>query len=185
MRKIIATEFISLDGVVESANEWIGPYFDDAIGQEIGATMEAADALLLGRVTYQEFIPFWADKTGDEDPTAAHMSKPKYVVSTTLENTDEWRNSTLVTGDVVNDITRLKEQPGQDITVTGSVTLVRSLLRDGLLDELKLLQFPIVLGTGKRLFPDGTDRAELALVRSHTHGTGVVSLTYAPAYAGR
>jgi dihydrofolate reductase len=185
MRKIIATEFISLDGVVESANEWIGPYFDDAIGREIGATMAGSDALLLGRVTYQEFIPFWAGKTGDDDPTAAHMSKPKYVVSTTLENTDDWRNSTLVTGDVVKHLTRLKEQPGKDIGVTGSVTLVRSLLRDGLLDELSLLQFPIVLGTGKRLFPEGTDRAGLALVRAHVHDTGVLSLTYAPAYAAR
>lgn len=185
MRKIIATEFISLDGVVESANEWIGPYFCDAIGQEIGSTMAASDTLLLGRVTYQEFVPFWADKTGAEDPTAAHMSKPKYVVSTTLEHTDEWRDSTLLTGDVVKEITRLKEQPGKDITVTGSVTLVRSLLRDRLLDELRLLLFPVVLGTGKRMFPDGTGRAELALVRSHTHDTGVVSLTYAPAYAAR
>lgn len=184
MRKITATEFITLDGVVEAPNEWIGPYFDGAIGEEMAATMAASDTLLLGRVTYQEFVPFWADKTGEEDPTAAHMSKPKYVVSTTLENTDEWRDSSLLSGDVVKELTRLKEQPGKDITVPGSATLVRTLLRDGLLDELTLLQFPVVLGAGKRLFPHGTDPAGLTLVRSHTHDTGVVSLTYAPAHLG-
>lgn len=182
MRKIVAAEFVSLDGVVESPNEWIGPYFNDEIGQLLESTMAASDTLLLGRVTYQEFVPFWAGKTGQEDPVSAHMSKPKYVVSTTLDNTDEWPNTTLVTGDVVAELTRLKQQPGKNISVSGSVTLVRSLLRDGLLDELQLLVFPLVVGEGKRLFPGVTDPASLTLVSAHACETGVLSLTYTPAH---
>jgi dihydrofolate reductase len=109
MRKIIAAEFISLDGVIDSANQLTGQYFNDELQQYLAAGMAGTDTLLMGRVTYQEFVPFWADKTGTEDPVAAHMSKPKYVVSTTLADTSEWPNSTLINSNVAEQLTRLKE----------------------------------------------------------------------------
>jgi dihydrofolate reductase len=105
MRKIIAAEMMSLDGVIDGANQLTGQYFNDELGQYFAAGMVSTDTLLMGRVTYQEFIPFWAGKTGTEDPVAAHMSKPKYVVSTTLADTSEWANSTLLNGDIAEQLT--------------------------------------------------------------------------------
>ncbi|MEZ4571772.1 MAG: dihydrofolate reductase family protein [Thermomicrobiales bacterium] len=126
MRKIVAGLFISLDGVIEAPHEWHFPYFNDEMGETVGAQMSASDAMLLGRVTYQEFASFWPDKTEDEYGGAAHMNgTPKFVVSTTLDSVDEWQNSTLVKGDFVEEITKLKEQDGKNIGVTGSATLVR------------------------------------------------------------
>jgi dihydrofolate reductase len=181
MRKIIAAEFMSLDGVVESANQLTGQYFSDELQQWLGAGMAGTDTLLMGRVTYQEFVPFWADKTGTEDPVAAHMSKPKYVVSTTLADTSEWPNSTLISSNVAEQLTRLKEQPGKDILALGSATLVRWLLREGLADELDLLVFPIVVGHGKRLFDGEGSEVKLNLASCEAFSTGVVHLTYHPA----
>jgi dihydrofolate reductase len=129
-------------------------------------------------VTYQEMVPFWAGKTGSEDPVAAHMSKPKLVVSNTLDSTDEWPDSTLIRGDLAGQLTRLKQQPGKDILVIGSARLVRWLLSKGLLDELDLLVFPIVMGRGKRLFNDDGDQIPLKLTGSQAFSTGVVHLTY-------
>src|SRR3954452_12241453 len=144
MRKIVAGLFISLDGVIEAPQTWHFPYFNDEMGEAVGAQMAAADAMLLGRVTYQEFAEFWPEQGGD-DPGAAHMNAtPKYVVSTTLESAD-WQNSTLLRGDLVEEITALKASPGGDIATSGSATLVRSLLRENLLDELHLLVHPIIL----------------------------------------
>lgn len=165
MRKIIAGEFISLDGDIESASQLTGQYFTDELGQYLESGMASTDTLLLGRVTYQEMVPFWADKTGSDDPVAVHMSKPKFVVSTTLRSTDEWRDSTLIRSDVAGQLSRLKQQPGKNILVIGSAALVRWLLREGLLDELNLLLFPIVTGGGKRLFDDGSGQIPLTLTR--------------------
>jgi dihydrofolate reductase len=179
MRKIIAGLFISLDGVIEAPQNWHFPYFNDEMGEAVGSAMMAADCMLLGRVTWQEFAGFWPDQTEDEVEMADYMNNtPKYVVSTTLDSVDEWQNSTLLKGDFVEEITKLKEQEGQNISITGSATLVRSLLQHGLLDELHLMVHPIVVGCGKHLFPDGTDQIPLKLLDSKTYSTGVVSLIY-------
>ncbi|GGQ34801.1 dihydrofolate reductase family protein [Streptosporangium pseudovulgare] len=179
MRKIVAGFFLSLDGVMESPEKWHFPYFNEEMGQAVAAQAAGADAMLLGRATYQEFAGYWP--TAGDDPMAAQMNEtPKYVVSSTLK-TLEWQNSTLISGNVVEEITRLKQGPGRDISITGSATLVRSLLREGLLDELRLLVHPIVVGSGRRLFPEGGEQTPLKLVESQTFGTGVVHLVYHPA----
>jgi dihydrofolate reductase len=147
MRKIIAGEFISLDEVIDVANDLTSQYASDEFQQYLQSGMPTTDTLLMGRVTYQEMAPFWAPTTGSDDPVAAHMSKPKYVVSTTLDDPSAWPNSTLINGDVAGQLTRLKEQPGKDILVIGSATLVRWPLREGLLDQLDLLVFPVVVAT--------------------------------------
>jgi dihydrofolate reductase len=185
MRKVVASFFISLDGVVEGPGPednfelagWTMPYWDDGIGQFVQQGMMASDALLLGRVTYQGFAAAFASGTDD---TAAIMNNfPKYVVSTTLESA-EWQNSTLIKGNLVEEVTRLKQQPGRDIAISGSGTLVQALLLDGLVDQLNLLVYPVVLGRGKRLFQDGNNLI-LKLVDTQTFNSGVVALTYHPA----
>lgn len=182
MRKVTAGLFMSLDGVVESPEKWHFPYFNDEMGEAVGASMAAADAMLLGRVTYEEFASYWPGVSSADQPVAGYMNDtPKYVVSTTLEEPLEWNNSTLITGDVAEEIRRLKQQPGKNIGITGSATLVRSLLRDDLLDELGLLVHPVVVGSGRRLFEEGVDPKGLTLVDSKTFSTGVVYLTYRPA----
>ena len=182
MRKITAGMFVSLDGVHESAEQWTFDYFTDEIGEAIGSSMASADALLLGRKTYQEFAGVWPDR-GTDDPIGAFMNNtPKVVASTTLDKV-EWQNSTLITGNVIEEVAKLKQQPGKNINMTGSATLVRSLLHARLLDELWLMVFPVVLGSGKRLFPEGEDRLSLKLAASQTFSTGVLSLTYTPADA--
>ncbi len=181
MRKIVAGLFISLDGVVEAPDQWHFPYFNDEMGEAVGSQMAAADAMLLGRVTYQEFAGYWPHQNSDEMPFAAQMNEtPKFVVSNSLHDVN-WQNSTLISGDVVGELTRLKQQPGKNISITGSGTLVRSLLRENLLDELVLLVHPIVVGHGKRLFDDYGAKAALKLVDAKTFSTGVLNLTYARA----
>ena len=180
MRKVIASEFVSLDGVMEAPDRWQSPYFNDEMGEEIGAAMAAADAMLLGRVTYEEWAAFWPTQSSDDEIAGYMNNIRKFVVSTTLD-TVEWQNSTLIKGNVAEEITKLKQQPGRDISISGSGTLVQSLLRDDLLDELRLMVHPVVVGSGKRLFEDGGDQKALKLVDSKTFGTGVVYLTYQPA----
>jgi len=181
MRDIVAVEFVSVDGVVEAPEKWTTPYFDDDVGQAMQAGMDASDAMLLGRRTYEDFEAYWPDKTAEDDPYADYINATqKFVVSRTLTSV-QWRNSTLITGDVVEELTRLKGRPGKNITIVGSPTLMRSLLRDGLLDRLDVLVFPIAVGSGKRLFEEGIGELPLDLVDSRTFKTGVVSLAYAPA----
>ena len=185
MRKVTAGLFVSLDGVVESPERWQLPFFDDEMGEVIGASMAEADAMLLGRVTYEEFASYWPGVSSEEQPFAGYMNDtPKYVVSTTLEGPLEWNNSTLIGGNVAEEIAELKRQPGKNIGITGSATLVRSLLQEGLLDELTLMVHPVVVGGGRRLFEEGGASKELRLVDSKTFGTGVVALTYEPAGEG-
>lgn len=174
MRKIVSSLFISLDGVVEAPETWHFPYFDEEMGNVVAPLMADAGAMLLGRVTYEGFAAYWPTST---DEFADHMNgSRKYVVSTTLTSAD-WQNSTLVTGDVPKELARLKEEDGGTLSITGSPTLVRSLLREGLLDELHLLVHPIVVGSGKRLFDDGP-QVPLSLRDSRTLTSGVVYLTY-------
>jgi dihydrofolate reductase len=180
MRKIVAGLFITLDGVMESPDKWQFPYFNEELGQVVTSQMDATDAMLLGRKTYEEFASFWPTAPADDPFTARMNNTPKYVVSTTLD-TVEWQNSTLIKGNVVEELTRLKQQPGKNIGMTGSATLVASLLREGLLDELHLFVFPVVLGSGKPLFATSGEKLPLTLVASETYDTGVVQLTYAKA----
>ena len=181
MRKIVAGLFISLDNVYERPEQWHFPYFNDEMGEAVGAQMAASDAMLLGRVTYEEFAGYWPHHTEDDPELAGFMNNtPKYVVSTTLDKA-EWQNSTSIKGNVAEELTKLKQQPGKDISITGSGTLVRTLLRDGLLDELRLLVHPIVVGGGKRLFEGDIGQKPLKLVESKTFSTGVLYLTYQPA----
>jgi dihydrofolate reductase len=178
MRKIVAGLMMSVDGVVEAPEAWTGPYFSPEIGQGIGSIMAAGDTMLLGRVTYQTFAASFRGNTSD--PMAVQMNTtPKVVVSNTLEKA-EWENSTLVRDDVAAQIARLKRQPGKNINISGSATLVAWLLRQGLLDELNLLLFPLVVGHGKRLFDGEDSQAGLTLSRCEAFGTGVVQLIYRP-----
>jgi dihydrofolate reductase len=182
VRKIKSNFFISLDGVVEAPDKWHFPYFDDKMGEAVGSQMAEADAMLLGRVTYQEFASYWPQQTA-ETPGAEFMNGvQKYVVSSTLQNVDAWQNSTLIDGNnFVAEMQRLKSMPGKTISVTGSAKLVQSLLRENLLDELRLLVHPIVVGGGKRLLEGDTGQVPLKLVDSQIFDTGVLYLTYQPA----
>jgi dihydrofolate reductase len=173
MRNIVVTEFISLDGVIEEPG-WTFPYWNDEIAQFKDVEQQTSDALLLGRVTYEGFAAAWPDSP---DEGAAYMnSVRKYVVSTTLEAA-EWNNSTLIRDNVVEEIRRLKEQEGKDLLVYGSGMLVQTLMEHDLVDQYRLLVYPVVLGTGKRLFAEGAT-ATLRLLESETFSSGVVSLVY-------
>ncbi len=178
MRKINAGLFISLDGVVEAPEKWTGPYFNDQVGQAVGGLMAQNDAMLLGRVTYEGFAAAFGGQSGG---MADQMNNtPKFVVSSTLTSAD-WQNSTLISGDVAGQISDLKQQPGGGIGMSGSSALVTWLLRHGLLDQLDLLVFPVVLGSGKRLFDKPDGQLPLTLTRSEAFSTGVVHLSYQPA----
>jgi dihydrofolate reductase len=179
MRKIVAGLFISLDGVIEDANEWTGPWFNAEVGQAVGSMIAAQDAMLLGRVTYDAFATHWPHQTGELADTMNGTAK--YVVTGTLKSA-AWQNTTLIPRDrAAEQIAELKQRPGKNIGLTGSGTLVSWLLREGLLDELHLLVFPVVLGHGKRLFAEPGDKVPLKLIDSATFETGVLNLTYARA----
>jgi dihydrofolate reductase len=181
MRKVVSWLFISLDGVVEAPNEWQFDVFDEAMGAAIASQMEAEDAILMGRVTYQEFASFWPAST--DEPFASHINKaPKYVVSTTLDKAEwgNWDQPTLIKGNLAKEINTLKKQSGKNIGVSGSPTLVRSLLQNDLLDELQLMIHPVVVGKGKRLFTEDVDLKKLQLVDSKVTSKGVAILTYQP-----
>jgi dihydrofolate reductase len=182
VRKIVAAEFLSLDGVMESPDQWHFDYFNDEMGEAVGEGFATSDALLMGRVLYEEWAAYWPNQNPEENPVAATMNGiRKYVVSTTLEGPLEWNNTTLIGEDVAEELSEIKRQPGKDIVISGSGALVRSLLDDGLIDELKLMVHPVVVGRGKRLFEDGGKQTALELVDSRTFATGVVYLTYRPA----
>jgi dihydrofolate reductase len=184
VRKVVAVELVSLDGVMETPEEWAFAYSNDEMEQANASGMAASDALLLGRVTYEHLAAFWPHQPGGTPIVDYINSVPKFVVSGTLEEPLEWNNSTLIKGNVAEEIAKLKRRPGKDITILGSGALVQSLLRENLLEELRLMVHPLVLGGGKRLFEDGVDRKAPELVDSRTFSTGVVYLTYQPADEG-
>jgi dihydrofolate reductase len=182
MRKVVSWLFTSLDGVVEAPNEWQFDVMDNDMMSAITSQMEAEDAILMGRVTYQDWLPFWPTST--DEPYASHINKiPKYVVSSTLEEVEwgKWEKPTLIKEDLAREINKLKRGSGKNISVSGSPTLVRSLLQENLLDELQLMIHPVVVGKGKRLFTEDVDLKRLQLVDSKVTGTGVVIVTYQPA----
>jgi len=184
MRKIIVSEFISLDGVIEAPGPahdfkyagWTMPYWGDDIGAFKKQELFAADALLLGRKTYEGFAAAWP-KMQDPDGFADRMNGlPKYVATKTLKKL-EWSNSRALSGDLAAELAALKQQPGQDILVAGSGRLAQALLRHGLVDEYTLLVYPVVLGEGQRLFDVGA-QAKLELIESRAFKSGVTALRY-------
>jgi len=177
MGRIVSNFFMSLDGVVEAPDQWHMPYFNDEMGDAIGKGMATNKAFLMGRVLYDEWAGFWPNS--DDDFATFFNNHPKYVVSNSLEQAD-WNNTTIVSGDVPQRLRELKDATDGDLVISGSATLVRSLLRDGLLDELRVLVHPIVVGRGARLFEDDTPRA-LELAGHEIFSTGVLNLTYTPA----
>ena len=192
MRKIIVSEFVSLDGVMQApggAEEdtdggfayggWTGPYWHDDIGANILQELNQSDTLLLGRKTWQTHADAF-DPISAGDPFADVLNNlRKYVVSTTLKSADAWRNSTIINENVVDEVRKLKEQPGKDIYVDGSSVLVHTLSQSDLVDEYHLLVFPIVLGSGKRVFPNGF-YSGLKLIESKPFPSGVILLRYQP-----
>ena len=195
MRRIVAEAFLSLDGVTEDPGRfgeyehrgWTVPYWNDDTVRWHNEALFASDALLLGRVTYEEFAAIWPRRQPDEareglrsgDPFTDRMnSLPKFVASTTLQAPLEW-NSTLLEGDAADAVADLKEQPGEDILIYGSGALVNTLMTHNLIDEYRLMIYPVVLGRGKRLFGDG-GTMPLALRRSETSSTGVTMLVCEP-----
>jgi dihydrofolate reductase len=190
MRKLIVSEFISIDGVIQAPGGkdedteggfehggWTWPYWDDAIGDHFGQVMGDVDTLLLGRKTWQihgaAFEPM-----ADDDPNEPGFNKlQKYVVSTTLPDASAWRNSTLISGDVVEAVRALKAQPGQNIAMDGSSVLVQTLAENDLIDDYYLLVYPVVLGSGKKIFPEGK-RLNLRLVEAKPLASGVIVTHY-------
>jgi len=191
MRKLIVSEFLTLDGVMQSPGYpdedpsggfehggWQMPFMDDLAGAEIIAGMEATDALLLGRVTYEIFAAYWPSA---DDPMAETINRfTKYVVSTTLHEPLDWKDSHVIAGDVPGEVRKLKEASGKDIQVIGSGKLVQTLMEHDLVDEYRLMIDPLVLGTGKRLFRDGSPKTPLRLIDSKTSSKGVLIVAYQP-----
>jgi dihydrofolate reductase len=189
MGELVVGMFVSLDGVMQAPGEpgedreggfqhggWQVPYLDEETGKVIAEQLATMDALLLGRKTYEIFAAYWPKAPAD-DPIAARLNGvPKYVASRTLDRV-EWANSTLIEGEVADAVARLKQDHDQ-VHVTGSGDLVQTLLRHDLVDRLSLWIYPVLLGSGKRLFADGTIPTALRLVDSATFGNGVVALTY-------
>ena len=192
MRKLVVVEFLSLDGVYQAPGSpqedpeggfqhggWQMPYGDETLGEAALQGMAETDAQLFGRKTYQIMAAYWPNAPAD-DPFAKHLNNvQKYVVSKTLDTAD-WQPTTVLKGDLAEEITALKDQPGKNITVLGSGKLLQSLLANGLVDELMLAIYPIVLGSGKRLFPDSDAVRKLRLIDSRTTSTGGLLATYAP-----
>jgi len=193
MRKLVVSEFLTLDGVMQGPGDpnedrsggfdhggWQLVFFDDVFCRRIMDGFANAGGFLLGRRTYEIFAAYWPNQPA-EDPLAGTLnSLPKYVVSTTLQEQLAWQNSTLISGNVADEIAGLKDQPGKEILVIGSGELVQTLIRHELVDEYRLMIHPIVLGMGKRLFREGGTPARMRLVDWKTTTTGVLILTYEP-----
>jgi dihydrofolate reductase len=194
MRKVIVSEFVTLDGVMQAPGlpdedrsggfeygGWQMPLLDDTARKAITEGMAATGGFLLGRVTYEIFAGYWPSAPAEE-PLAEIINRlPKYVVSTTLQEPLAWNNSHLINGDVAGEVTKLKQETGKDLQVIGSGELVQTLIRHDLVDEYRIMINPIVLGKGKRLFREGIAKNSLRLVDSETSSTGVLIATYQPA----
>jgi dihydrofolate reductase len=192
MRKVVVSEFLSVDGVMEAHDRWSGLSWHDDMEKYKYDELLASDALLLGRVTYEIFAAAWPSLSEGDAPAAGSPEAgdrliadrmnglPKYVVYTTLKNAD-WQNSTIISADVLAEVAKLKEGTGGDILIYGSADLINSLIPHGLIDEYRLMIQPVVAGSGKRLFDDGLANIPLKLVDTTTFPTGVIVLTYHPA----
>lgn len=178
MRKVVVSEFVSLDGVMENPS-WTFPFGTTEQNDFKRDELIAADALLLGRVTYEGFAAAWPNAPEEEEPEQMNTVR-KHVVSTTLEGPLEWENSTLLEGGLAEGVSKLKREDGKDILVYGSATLVGALMEHGLVDEYRLMVFPVVVGSGRRIFEGGVENLPLKLTDTKTFPTGVVVLTYEP-----
>ena len=184
MRKITAGLFVSLDGVVEAPNEWHFPYFNDEMGAAVTATLGAADTVLFGRTTYDSFAGAWPGREtagGDDAGMARALGDARKIVVSNQRLEFSWRNSEQLEGDLVEAVTALKNEPGGNIGLSGSVSVVRQLLAAGLLDELHLLLHPIAVRKGMRLFDEGASPLPLRLLSSEAFETGVLNLVCGPA----
>jgi dihydrofolate reductase len=183
MRKITAGLFTSIDGVVEAPEEWHFPYFNEEMGAAVGAQITGADTLLLGRKTYEGFADAWPEReeAGEDDAAMAKQFGDMRKVVVSHQDLDlTWRNSEQLGGDLVEAITALKEEPGGDIGMSGSISIVRQLLDAGLLDELHLLVHPIAVRHGMRLFDDAATTLPLKVLKAEAFSTGVQYLVYGP-----
>ncbi len=187
MRKVIASEYVTLDGVMEDPGGgegfkyggWSFQFWSEASAKYKYDELFASDALLLGRVTYQGFAAAWPTMKDTGEFGERMNSLPKYVVSTTLDKA-EWNNSTIIKANVVEEVSRLKATPGQDILIGGSGDLAHTLMQHNLIDEYRLMVHPVVLGSGKRFFREGVGVLKLQLVGTKTFSSGIVVLTYQP-----
>ena len=190
MRRVVAVEYLSLDGVVQAPGHrgedteggfahggWTGPFMADH-RRYISELFRGAVAFLLGRTTYEIFAAYWPTVTDEGDEIARALNTlPKYVASTTLGD-PEWKETTVIRGDVVGEVTKLKERASRPVVVIGSSDLAQTLMRHNVIDEYQLWLHPVVLGSGKRLFRDGASTTTLRLIDSRTTGSGLVILTY-------
>ncbi len=191
--QLTVTTFLSVDGVYQGPGGpsedrrggfdrggWLVPHFDDAAGEFMNEVFGEVDAFLLGRRTYDIFAAAWPKVTDPADPIASRLNTlPKYVASTTLKD-PQWANTTVLEGDLVTSVRELKDRPGRELQVHGSGMLARTLLENDLVDELRLLVFPVIVGAGRRLFPDAGVATGLRLVDSRTTGSGVAIHGYQP-----
>jgi dihydrofolate reductase len=184
MRNLVVTENITLDGVIDASEGWFAPSGDDGdndtadMAQVQQEHMNDADAVLLGRVTYEQFQGYWPLQTDDTTGISDYLNRTdKYVVSATLP-APTWQNTTALEGPLAAEVATLKERPGKAIVATGSVSLVQALLPTGLVDEYRLFVYPVVLGRGRRLFEDATDLGALRLVEARPFPSGVVLMRY-------
>ncbi|GAA0588247.1 dihydrofolate reductase family protein [Streptomyces crystallinus] len=184
MRKITAGLFISLDGVVEAPDQWHFPYFNDEMGAAVGEMLGTADTVLFGRRTYESFAGAWPEREaagGEDAGFAKTLGDQRKIVASSRKLEFTWRNSEQLEGDLVEAVTALKNGPGGDIALSGSISVVRQLLAAGLLDELHLLVHPLAVRKGMRLFDEGDTAIPLRLTSSQAFRTGVLHLVYAPA----
>jgi dihydrofolate reductase len=179
MRNITVTEFLSLDGVMENPS-WTFPYWNDETAQFKAAETTPNDVLLLGRVTYEGFAASWPQRTDAASGGVYFNGVRKYVVTNTLDKV-EWNNSQIIKGNIVEEITKLKQQDGENLVVHGSGTLAQTLIQHGLVDRIRLLVYPVVIGKGKRLFNEDTT-ATLKLVEARSTSKGVTALIYEPVH---
>ncbi len=178
--RLVATEYLSLDGVFEEPGHWSGPWFNEEAGQFKWAELQASDALLLGRNTYNGFAAAWPTMPNTGEFGEKMNSMPKYVVSSTLEKV-EWTGSKLIKGNVSGEIEKVKKQPGGDLLLSGSGQLFNAMMRENLIDLYRFMVHPVVLGKGRRLFEDGGEQRKLKLTETKRFATGIIVLEYEPA----
>jgi dihydrofolate reductase len=188
--RLTLTQFVTLDGVCQGPGGptedesgdfrhggWLVPFFDEALGEYMGRIFDEVDAFLLGRKTYEIFAASWPKNTDPDDPIAGRLNTlPKYVASRSLDRAD-WQNSTILGGDVVAEVAKLKEQPGRELQIHGSGGLAQTLFDAGLIDTIRLIVFPVVLGSGKRLFPEGRTPSSFRLAEVKSTPSGVTMQT--------
>ncbi|TMG08657.1 MAG: dihydrofolate reductase [Chloroflexi bacterium] len=178
--RLVATEYLSLDGVFEEPGKWSGPWFNDEAGRFKWDELQASDAQLLGRKTYEGFASAWPTMEGTGEFGEKMNTMPKYVVSTTLDKA-EWPGSKLIKSNVMDEIRKLKEQPGKDLLLAGSGQLFNALVKENLIDLYRFMVHPVILGRGMRLFDDGAARRPLDLKETKRFASGIVILELEPA----